>query len=349
MSGGHARFVLGLAAAFAAAACAHRPAYRPPAGVSVGLDPRVQLLSAVQALAALPASGAGDASDAYHGRLSAFGNHPAVLRYAKWMKDGAPAAAPMQALLLASTGYALTAPLKTEPWAVRVLGGEIAVRTFLSELRDLDARSGFGADRGFRAEENRLAVEEALAELARGIPIDALEKYVGARYAGRYRLIVAPDYRAGEGPSKALHWSENGVTLVLFRQAKTAERSSYGLAQIGLSLAHELAHQMLPPPRGAAQELDASVGPPPDSCGGAPAAGGWQHCLDEHVVLAVERRLLALTGSDPGDIAHLIEHFPHLPALEKSLQGYERQRDRYPTLGQYYPRLVAVVAEGSRR
>ena len=72
--------------------------------------------------------------------------------------------------------------------------------------------------------------------------------------------------------------------------------------------------------------------------------------MDEHIVLAVEYRLIELTGGDMGDnMDHHIKAYPYLPALMESLKGYEADRSLYPTLERYYPRLIAVFKKGSKR
>lgn len=311
------------------------PAWPLPAGVTVRLDPRVELLSAVRALA----------EDAPGDRFAALREHPAVRRYRAWRLAGVPAAAPMQALLLASTRYVLVDSPASEPWATEKLGGPEAVRAFVAELRDFDAASGFEAYFRSRSAENAAAVAEAVAEIRRGVPAGALEDYLGERFAGRYVLIPAPGYR-GDGTVMALRSKPGLTTQVRFRGP--SRRAPYQLARLGNSLAHELAHQIARPPRAAVERLDAALGPPPASCSGGPAGGGWGNCLDEHAVLGVEVRLLELSGASPR-AKFEAGAFPYLPAVLEALREYEGSRGRYPTLASFYPRLADAVIRAGKR
>lgn len=305
------------------------PAWPLPAGVTVRLDPRVELLTAVQALA----------GDAPAERFAAQREHPAVRRYKAWRAAGVPAAAPMQALLLATSAYVLAEPPESDGWATGQLGGPDAVRAFVAELRDFDRAAGFGAYFLSRSSENAVAAAEAVAEIRRGVPVASLEDYLGARFKGRYELIPAPGYR-GSGTVMAIRSRPGFTTQVRFRSARPG--APYQLARTGNSLAHELAHQIVRPPRDAGARLEAGLGPPPASCSGGAAGGGWANCLDEHVVMGVEIRL---SGREPKFEAGA---FPYLPAVLDALKEYEGNRARFPNLESYYPRLVDAVIRGSK-
>ena len=72
----------------------------------------------------------------------------------------------------------------------------------------------------------------------------------------------------------------------------------------------------------------------------------WLHGLREHLVRAVMIRLVALDrGEKAARKQYAEEGFsekPYLKAFLELLQDYERSRDDFPTLSDFYPRLVAA-------
>lgn len=67
--------------------------------------------------------------------------------------------------------------------------------------------------------------------------------------------------------------------------------------------------------------------------------------VSEHVVRGVTTRLaFRELGREAGEAAlrRELRSFPHVAEVAERLESYERRRDRYPTLGDFFPRLVAL-------
>ena len=75
---------------------------------------------------------------------------------------------------------------------------------------------------------------------------------------------------------------------------------------------------------------------------------GWESCLDEHVVRAVESRLTAAGRQDPPDDLERAR-YPFEPVLVEKLRQYEAQRSRYPALADFYPELIAAMRKQAKR
>lgn len=75
----------------------------------------------------------------------------------------------------------------------------------------------------------------------------------------------------------------------------------------------------------------------------------WRDCVTEHVVRAVTVRLSYLyLGEMEGEKAMERETgmgFAYVPELCRELEKYESQREQYPTLSDYYPRIIELFGE----
>jgi 3'-phosphoadenosine 5'-phosphosulfate sulfotransferase len=77
----------------------------------------------------------------------------------------------------------------------------------------------------------------------------------------------------------------------------------------------------------------------------------WDICVDEHVVRAINIRLNAM-GISEAEAQRLLESdlragFTYVTHLTERLKEYEDNRDAYPTLGHFFPRIVELFAEMS--
>lgn len=77
--------------------------------------------------------------------------------------------------------------------------------------------------------------------------------------------------------------------------------------------------------------------------------GDWYECVNEHIVRAIAIHLAAKLG----EIEYAAKHFDYdmgigykyLPALLDKFQYYEKHRDTYKTIDDFYPELIEVFAE----
>jgi hypothetical protein len=77
--------------------------------------------------------------------------------------------------------------------------------------------------------------------------------------------------------------------------------------------------------------------------------GDWDECVNEHIVRAIAIYLAAKLGEKEYASKHLDydmkKGYMYLPALLDKLQYYEKHRDIYITIDNFYPELIEVFAE----
>lgn len=83
------------------------------------------------------------------------------------------------------------------------------------------------------------------------------------------------------------------------------------------------------------------------------AYGAWETCVNEHIVRACTVRYSYLkVSNEAGDDSVKYERqssFFYVPALCESLKYYENNRDKYKTFAEFYPELIKVFEDLSKR
>ncbi len=220
-----------------------------------------------------------------------------------------------------------------------------ALEPWLAALRGFTRDSGFM--KGF-AERARLLdpeLSELRARVAKADYIGRLDRYTGEPYEGRYTMIASPLCQDGGVLNRV--WSRDdgsGVILSILKlDSDAAGRPTFVDPELDACAWHELAHGVLDltanlydyEQRGAPLDLGPEL---ERNC------RNWLHGLREHLVRAVMLRLIALNGGEKAAKAQYDrESFsgrPYLKAFTGLLQDYEKSRGKYPTMSDFYPRLV---------
>lgn len=310
--------------------------------LSVRLDPRIELLGALDG----PAPVDHPYAKAVERDFAAFRSHPAAALNAKvaaedpdgsrrkdaLLRRGAPPELAFDESMSANRGDdERTGAL--EPWLA-------AARDFTRDARFLE---------GFPARERLLRKElaELRARVARAGYVGKLERYTGEAYEGRYELIASPLCREGGVLNRV--WTRDDGSGLIVSLVKIEEARGGGMTFVDPDLDacvwHELAHGVLDL---TADLYDHERRDVPLDLG--PKAGrncrNWLHGLREHLVRAVMIRLIALdSGEKAAQKQYAGEGFsgkPYLKAFIDRLREYERSRKEFPTLSDFYPRLVEV-------
>ncbi len=327
--------------------------------IAVTIDARLELAGAAQSLAAEASRPEGfSAPDIPYARalkraLEGFTSHPAVRMHSEPAMRNFNFSDRGQVLLRLSPPPELSERLAIQYALAARAGGADNLRRWLEELRDLSRASRFpevlaeaepklaAAAEGFRAAEKKQDY------------VGTLEAYAGLPLLGTYAVHLSP-FAATGGVANVVAVREDGTMEIasLIGPEMTENGLDFWSRRVPGTLWHEAAHGVLDGlgdlyadriDRSAA--LHARIG---WSCYGA-----WNQCVKEHVVRAVMLRLLAREISEEAMEEQLRfekeAHYPYMRALLKALEAYEDDRVRYPTLADYYPRLLeAFPAEKSR-
>jgi hypothetical protein len=185
-----------------------------------------------------------------------------------------------------------------------------------------------------------------------------LEQYYGYGQDS-YHLILAPLFHPGGfGPRIKTPEGYYQAYAIIGAKGVTEDQPNFGSGDSMRRLCwHEFSHSFvnhvtdlhLDQLRGPVGALESQT-LPAQVIEQIKAFGMWDvHLADqtsEYVVRAATTRLTALRlGPEKASQALELEKnagFPHLEAICESLEQYEKQRDTYPTLKDYFPQIVAV-------
>lgn len=311
----------------------------------VRLDPGIELLGALDLLSPGPKPRHPYAR-AVAAAFAAFKAHPAVALNAALAAGDPDGSRRKDALLRRSAPPALAFDERMsanrgedertgalEPWLA-------AARSFARDARFLE---------GFAAREALLARELAglRARAAEAGWIEKLERYTGEAYDGVYVLAASPLCRDGGVLNRV--WTLDDGTGRITSLVKLEASRSGGLTFVDPDLDacvwHELAHGVLDLTADLhdyeRRDVPLDLGPKLSrNC------RHWLHGLREHLVRAVMLRLIALeSGEKASAKAYEEEGFsakPYLGAFVERLKEFERSRREFPTLSDFYPRLVEL-------
>ena len=325
---------LALGVALTAAAAAHAAAHAEPPAVAV--DSRLELDGYFELLSTSPSAG--------------FVRPPAP--FADGLKAVRPPARPAppatffsraQILMRLGPPPALVGLENVPESVVAAAGGAPAVAAWLGELRAL------APQRAAALEAERAALEPAVeafrARLSSGAFTRALEEYAGLPLPGRHGVILSAFHAAGGIANVVRELPDGGVEISsLFGPDWLGRSPDFWTARVPGTVWHEQGHGALDPLADlwAAQIERAKPADAASIC-----YGQWRQCVREHVVRAVMIRLMD-RRLGPGAAAEQRRFekpggYRWLDAMEERLKEYEADRARYPTLADFYPRLLDVL------
>jgi tetratricopeptide (TPR) repeat protein len=320
----------------------------------IRLDPRVELGAALHLLAsrAAPLAGFRDDGSAYARALmdglADRGGHPAVAAYARAFRRPAPG------------GQAFMTPLRE---LVLCLDDGLALRMEKEDCRGsalAHAAAAFATETGFarRIPALEALVEPSVAALRRAREGADLVGYY-ERYSGlpASNQRVAPSPLLGRGrfwndierPSAGGYW----VVTVISPVSVSSAGPVFDWRPVMRDVWHEHSHGIMDPAEDAlAPAIDAASG----LFAGKAAAecyGSWRQCVREHLAQGISYRLVVKSeatgavkaGADPV----LNPHLPWEALIAARLAEYEGDRNRYPTLTSFTPRLISVFTEEAAR
>lgn len=322
------------------------------ARIAVTNDVRLELAGAAQFLAPEDARPEGFSAPlipytaALKTALARFQDHPAVRLHAEAKMRSFNYSDRSQVLLRLSPPPELSERLTVQYALADRAGGADNLRRWLEALRDLSQASRFPEI--FAAERTKLAAatDAFRAKEGRQDYLGTLEAYAGLPLLGTYAVHLSP-FAATGGVANVVAEREDGTMEISSVIGPELLESGFDFwsRRVPGTLWHESAHGVLDGlgdlyadriARSAA--LHAPIG---WSCYGA-----WNQCVKEHVVRAVMIRLMAREISEEAAEEQLRfekeAHYPYMRALLASLKTYEKDRARYPTLADYYPRLLEV-------
>ena len=315
--------------------------------VEVGVDPRIELMGVVQLLTEYPL--VTDFDSPYKKDVQAYFSgsegHPAAKLFEKMDGEGFAFDAVPKAMLSLTNPPALAPRVPYPERAVSAAGGADSLRQFVDALRDLARHTDFQAF--YRSHKGTY---RALADSARGVASDAmgaLRDYMGTPLKNA-TVVLGPLLH--NGGFAARYETEEGEEAYAFIGPTGVEDGipTFGSPERLASLTwHEFSHTVVNPLTHEYREdvngyasLFASIREPMRKAGYT----NWETVVNEHIIRAIEVRLAHRRFGEEAGRRKLEEQkkrgFQYIEPLIQELKTYEVNRDAYPTLSDFYPRII---------
>lgn len=324
------------------------------AAIEADLDPRVELAAVVDSLDASSAAAEGFAPGDYpyvaaaRARFARFGGHPAVRAAARLAALGVDRVRRGQILAHLSPPPRLEVLVPIPYSFLETREVRRGVEAWLSGLRSFAEEADFMAFFAAERPSTDGAVRRFRASLEQVGYLGKIERYAGLPYAGSYRMLLSPFYKMG-GQANSVVFRDDGsydIETIAGPDDARGAPLDFLTTEIPSTIWHELGHGLFDTLADLhSEEIAARAGLYAGIRQGG-CYGDWHQCVKEHVVRAVKIRLIALERGDAAIRQELRQegedHFPYLAAMIERLREYESHRKEYPTLADFYPRLLEV-------
>jgi hypothetical protein len=337
----------------------------PPGRIEVVVDPRVELMSLIFRLAGNPEynqpNSASPYADEVEERFGPFRKHAAVTTARRLRRERGvsyDAVMSMAVHLKDTAGLAEKVPFEPRPARLDRRWRLDEARRFLAEARDFVDQSDFN---GFVADQREF-YEAAAARLRGQVEkrayIEWFDEFFGDRPQARFRASVGL-LNGGGNYGVGVRFADGSEEIAPVIGAYRFDRD--GLPVFGRdidgTIVHELCHSYTNPLVDAfADDLEPAgraIYPSRASIMERQAYGNWKTMMYESLVRACTVRY-ALARDGPKAAQRTVDDnegrgFTWTGKLAGLLGEYERDRDRYPTLDTFMPRVVRFFEKVARR
>lgn len=227
-------------------------------------------------------------------------------------------------------------------------GGQAALDGWLGALRDFSKRRDFAAAVAEQKPLIEPAVDAFRQSVIKNDYLRKIERYTGLPFVGRYEVSLSPFFLAGS-MDNVVYMADDGSYDI--RTVIGAQETPGGLDflpdRYPTTVWHELSHGLLDTMADLNEDEIMERGGPNGRNKPAGCYGDWLQCVKEQVVRAVMIRLVTINMGEAAGKRVLQEEgtvrFPALADMVEKLKIYEKERDKYPTLVEFYPELLKTL------
>jgi hypothetical protein len=320
--------------------------------LNITVDPRMELLSAVQVISDYPAI---NRKVSYSNELMKFfGKNKTleapILTNQLYKDQDFAQDAPVNLILCLSQVPELKI---THPFTDRLIeraGGQKNLKKYCSALHDFALKSNFVDFWNNKTSYYQKIVEYTADDLGDFDPVGKLESYYNES-KNSYTVTLSPSLAGGYGiriPSP-----DDGLDIYACLDAGEMKDNIPYYSKLGLSyfLWHEFSHSYANPLTEkyktritASSKLFVLL----ENEMKEKVWGSWQNCIDEHIIRAVYIRLLTLYGRENEAKSQFIRekslHYLYIEPLVEKLKQFENERQtKNLTFSGFYPTLLGVL------
>lgn len=227
------------------------------------------------------------------------------------------------------------------------VGGDKELEVWLQHMRDFAIDSKFMEffDKNVRLLDADLA--KMKADIEATDYIGKIEAYCGLPFEGRYLFVLSPFISSDTG-ANIVQRGEDGLADII-SVLGPVEHSTGPITttyhRLHARIWHEAAHGVLDNVTELFGEDIAKKQPPQKKA--TREYQNWMHHVREHMVRSVMLRLVSLEISaalSDQELQHEEDcGLPYLRDFKKRIAEYEKDRKKYPTFADFYPRLLDVL------
>lgn len=326
--------------------------------IQVVVDPRIELLAAVQQYnqfyqqIGLITKREFPYKDEMREYFQPYADHEAVRLFNIMADSGFNFDGPPTAVLHLSKPPELAEVIPFDDYVVRRAKGRDRLEQFVAALRDFARVSYF--EEFWQAHQSFYdsVVAAPRIEIADKNYAGILEDYYGVKQHGYYIVYAPILHDGGYGPRIAYPDGGYDVYQISGPSGVDGSLPVFGSSSsLRHTTMHEFSHSFVNPLTEKYAALVDSVAflfEPIEQRMRQKAYGNWHTCVNEHIVRAFTTRMrYRFDGQEAGDRTLQNEKdggFVYIEPLVKALERYEANRDRYPTLSDFYPELMKTMA-----
>ncbi len=324
--------------------------------LEVAVDPRVELLAAVQSLTKWPQQGSWSRHGSAYERdlqvaFAPYKDHAAVQQLDALLDKEFDYNAPVGWILHYCSPPELRQCAALDAETLKRGLGQAKLDALAAAFRDFARETKFMDF--FKAHEAfyRELITGYRAQAPGDDVLALIERFYGERKAG-YSVVIAPMFGGSNYGLRVTESSGERVYNVGAPQFYQQGKYGYDREELVTMIFHEFSHSFTNPAVDSVKEVNkhADWFPALREVMEPQAYGAWDSVVYELMVRSGEIRLLQLYGENSsaldrlGDYANL-KGFVWLPYLVERLDEYERNREKYGTFKSFIPRLFAVFDE----
>lgn len=333
-----------------------KPIEQTIGGLTLRIDPRIELLSAIQTLSTYDSRFGliTDQDFSYKQDILSyfkdFSDHEAIKLFDEMSSQSFSYDAPPTAMLYLTDHLSLNSDLQLDPLLLQRAGGAQTLETFLVALKQ------FATDTNFESfyNDHQTFYSQMLQENSKILEgthyIPELEAYYGMKN-NSYTVIMAPMYHSGGfGPRVQNKKGTYDIYSIQGPMQVVNDIPIFGDAQSFENLVwHEFGHSFINPlTEKYLEEVNqyAKLYEPIATQMAQNAYTSWQYCINEHLLRAVTARR-AYTTEGQTSYENCIRNeksigFLYVEALAEKIAFYENNRDTYKDFDAFYPEMIKV-------
>lgn len=322
--------------------------------IQVSVDPRIELLTAVQLLVPeyenLMTPLSSSYKEATLSHFEPYRQEAVVNRQKQLMKKGFAFDAPPAAILHMENPPSLKQSLAFKPELLSRVGGQGTMDRFFDEAAAFSDKSGFIPFYQSQRSFYEGIVSEVVSQLKDSDPSKDLDDFFAMPRDG-YHLILSPlSMGGGYGPSVVNQAGGLEIFGIIGPTDVTNGVPSFSEKSIHDLVWHEFSHSYVNPLTSANEKEVKALEPlfkPIEKQMSELAYGQWSYALNEHIIRAINVYFIdKYSGEAAAKEALNIEYssgFRYIKPLYEAIQTYASNREQYKSFDTYYPELLKVL------